>query len=470
MESLDALKRLVGMGPSEDEIATEAQKRLQMQRHAFLGPIDYERLKDPGDSAYKKNPTNYAKEKNPTFFPDTNPSAFNENVSQDDVVKYLESKGPAGESLAYINPIEREMLMRSGASGKMTPEGVVSYAPEDPLKQAATVLNMAAPEGEELAYINDDEAKLLKSKGGAGVPVNSSGVPSYFLQKLFGGGKDAPALEKFDVGGSAREYVNAMSDPALQNKLLQNRQQYDPQYQDLQLGLARRAADPMAQLAEDQAMRSQEFGSQMAERQAGSDISLMNRFGSDMTQAIRSSDPLMQARVEQANQMANDAFRESQMTDLSPEMRRRATQSAREGLVSRGREMDNAGIAAEAMSREDYLRDIIGNSRNQAQSLGSYAMRGNQATSYDPRMLTGGGQNFVQQGYGQRAAMFGIPQEQVTRINPDAGVNIGMQEYANRANYLANTYAAREQAASGAASGFMSGMGSALGGFLSKKD
>ena len=460
MESLDALKRLVGMGPSEDEIATEAQKRLQMQRHAFLGPIDYERLKDPGDSAYKKNPTNYAKEKNPTFFPDTNPSAFNENVSQDDVVKYLESKGPAGESLAYINPIEREMLMRSGASGKMTPEGVVSYAPEDPLKQAATVLNMAAPEGEELAYINDDEAKLLKSKGGAGVPVNSSGVPSYFLQKLFGGGKDAPALEKFDVGGSAREYVNAMSDPALQNKLLQNRQQYDPQYQDLQLGLARRAADPMAQLAEDQAMRSQEFGSQMAERQAGSDISLMNRFGSDMTQAIRSSDPLMQARVEQANQMANDAFRESQMTDLSPEMRRRATQSAREGLVSRGREMDNAGIAAEAMSREDYLRDIIGNSRNQAQSLGSYAMRGNQATSYDPRMLTGGGQNFVQQGYGQRAAMFGIPQEQVTRINPDAGVNIGMQEYANRANYLANTYAAREAGAAGAAQGFGSMMGS----------
>ena len=470
MESLDALKRLVGMGPSEDEIATEAQKRLQMQRHAFLGPIDYERLKDPGDSAYKKNPTNYAKEKNPTFFPDTNPSAFNENVSQDDVVKYLESKGPAGESLAYINPIEREMLMRSGASGKMTPEGVVSYAPEDPLKQAATVLNMAAPEGEELAYINDDEAKLLKSKGGAGVPVNSSGVPSYFLQKLFGGGKDAPALEKFDVGGSAREYVNAMSDPALQNKLLQNRQQYDPQYQDLQLSLARRAADPMAQLAEDQAMRSQEFGSQMAERQAGSDISLMNRFGSDMTQAIRSSDPLMKARVEQANQMANDAFRESQITDLSPEMRRRATQSAREGLVSRGREMDNAGIAAEAMSREDYLRDIIGNSRNQAQSLGGYASGLNQATSYDPRMLTGGGQNFVQQGYGQRAAMFGIPQEQVTRINPDAGVNIGMQEYANRANYLANTYAAREQAASGAASGFMSGMGSALGGFLSKKD
>ena len=159
----------------------------------------------------------------------------------------------------------------------------------------------------------------------------------------------------------------------------------------------------------------------------------------------------MQARVEQANQMANDAFRESQMTDLSPEMRRRADQSALESVTSRGRGTDNVGIAAQAMSREDYLRDIIGNSRNQAQSLGGYASGLNQATSYDPlRMLTGGGQNFVQQGYGQRAALFGLPQESVTRINPDAGVNIGMQEYSNRANYLANTYAAKEAGAAGA--------------------
>lgn len=468
MESLDALKRLVGMGPSEEEIAEEAQRRLQMQNHSLLGNIDYSRMKDPGDSAYMKNPANYAKEKNPTFFPDTNPSAFNQNVSQDDIIKYLESKGPAGESLAYINPMERELLMRSGASGKMTPEGIVSYAPEDPLKQAATLLNMAAPEGEEVAYINDEEAKLLKSKGGAGVPVNSSGVKSYFLQKLFGGGKAPPKMERFNIGQAANDYVNAMSDPRLQDKLLANRQRYDPQYQDLQMSLARRAADPMAQLAEREAMRSQEFGAKMAERQAGSDISLINRFGADMTQAIRASDPLMQARVEQANKMADDAFRESQMTDLSPEMRRRATQSAREGLVARGRDMDNVGIAAEAMSREDYLRDVIRDSRNQAQSLGGYAMRGNQATSYDPRQITGGGQNFVQQGYGQRAALFGLPQESVTRINPDAGVNIGMQEYANRANYLANTYAAREQAASGMASGLFTGAGMALGGWLGK--
>jgi hypothetical protein len=307
---------------------------------------------------------------------------------------------------------------------------------------------------------------MLKDAGGAGEPVNSSGVPSYFLQKLFGGGKKPPPLPKLDVGKSARDYVSAMADPRLQEQLLQTRQTYDPQYQDLQLSLAQRAADPMAQLAEEQAMRAQEFGGQMAGRQAGTDISLIERFGPGMTEAVRASDPLMQARVEQANQLADQAFRESQIQDLSPEMRRRATQSARESLVARGRDMDNAAIAAEAMSREDYLRDIIRDNRQQAQGLGSYASGLNRATSVDPMAMLRGGSNYTQQGYGERAALFGIPQEQSTRINPDAGVNIGLQDTANRANYLANTYAAREQSASGMASGLMGAAGSIIGGLL----
>ena len=342
----------------------------------------------------------------------------------------------------------------------MTESGIKSYAPEDPLKQAATLLNMAAPQGEGLAYINQDEAEMLKDAGGAGEPVNSSGVPSFFINKLFGGGKDAPALPEFNVGKSARDYVGAMGDEGLQDQLLRVRQQYDPQYQDLQLNLAQRAADPLASLAETSALRGQDFGARLAERQAGSDISMMNRFGADMNEAYRSADPLMQARTQQANLLADQAFQESQMTDLSPEMRRRATQSAREGLVARGRGMDNAGIAAEAMSREELLRKMIRENRQQAQSLGGYASNMNRATSVDPLAFLRGGQNFAQQGFNERSALFGMPQEQVTRINPDAGVNIGMQEYANRANYNANTYAARENAASGAAQGLMKMIGS----------
>jgi hypothetical protein len=197
----------------------------------------------------------------------------------------------------------------------------------------------------------------------------------------------------------------------------------------------------------------------MAERQAGSDISMLNRFGADLNQAARASDPLMQARVEQANQLAEQAFQDAQIQDLSPEMRRRATQSARESLVARGRDMDNAAIAAEAMSREDYLRDILRENTARAQGLGSYASNLNRATGVDPLSMLRGGSGFTQQGYGARAALFGLPQEQVTRINPDAGVNIGLQDTANRANYLANTYAAREQAAAGMASGLMDMIG-----------
>jgi hypothetical protein len=53
------------------------------------------------------------------------------------------------------------------------------------LKEARNLLEKYALPGESLAYINEEEAKFLKYMGGAGIPVNSSGVPSYFLKKLF---------------------------------------------------------------------------------------------------------------------------------------------------------------------------------------------------------------------------------------------------------------------------------------------
>ncbi len=397
----------------------------------------------------------------------SDPEAYAQSMADQLVAQY---NAPQGESLAYINDAEKKILRNAGASGKMTPSGIPSYAPEDPLRQAAALLNSEAPEGEGLAYINQQEAQMLMEAGGAGEPVNSSGVPSFFLQKLFGGGKAPPPLPEFNVGKSARDYVGAMADSGLQDQMLGVRQQYDPQYQDLQMTLARRAADPMANLAELSAIRSQDFGARMAERQAGSDISMMGRFGADMNEAYRASDPLMQARTNQANQLADQAFNEAQMTDLSPEQRRRATQSAREGLVARGRGMDNAGIAAEAMSREDYLRKIIGENRDDAMKFGGYASNLNKSTSVDPLAMLRGGSNYTQQGFGERSALFGLPQESVTRINPDAGVNIGMQAYANKANYDAANYAARENAASGMASGLLGFAGSLGGGFLAGRN
>ena len=61
-----------------------------------------------------------------------------------------------------------------------------------------------APKGEFLAYINDDEAALLKSLGGAGQAVNQTGIPSFFVKKLFKkAAKAVKKVAKSDLGKAA---------------------------------------------------------------------------------------------------------------------------------------------------------------------------------------------------------------------------------------------------------------------------
>ena len=52
------------------------------------------------------------------------------------------------------------------------------------LQQARDILEAEALPGESLAYINPQEAMMLKYMGGAGIPINSSGIPSYFVKSI----------------------------------------------------------------------------------------------------------------------------------------------------------------------------------------------------------------------------------------------------------------------------------------------
>jgi len=52
------------------------------------------------------------------------------------------------------------------------------------LREARSVLERHAPKGEFLAYINSDEAALLKNRGGSGEVANESGIKSYGLRKF----------------------------------------------------------------------------------------------------------------------------------------------------------------------------------------------------------------------------------------------------------------------------------------------
>ena len=61
-----------------------------------------------------------------------------------------------------------------------------------------------APPGEDLAYINKDEAALLKSLGGAGEDINGTGIKSYFIKKLVRKAKKAvKKVVKSPIGKAA---------------------------------------------------------------------------------------------------------------------------------------------------------------------------------------------------------------------------------------------------------------------------
>jgi len=76
------------------------------------------------------------------------------------------------------------------------------------LQQARDILEAEALPGESLAYINPQEAAMLKYMGGAGIPINSSGIPSYFVKSI---GKAVKGAVK-GVTGAVKGAVGAVKD------------------------------------------------------------------------------------------------------------------------------------------------------------------------------------------------------------------------------------------------------------------
>jgi len=78
------------------------------------------------------------------------------------------------------------------------------------LQQARDILESQALPGEFLAYINPQEAAMLKYMGGAGIPINSSGIPSYFVKSITKAVKGAVK----GVTGAVKGAVGAVKDIA----------------------------------------------------------------------------------------------------------------------------------------------------------------------------------------------------------------------------------------------------------------
>ena len=285
-----------------------------------------------------------------------------------------------------------------------------------------------------------------------------------------------PAPTPVDPGKSSLDFVRAMADPALQRQLLQAERTYRPQYTELELAdintLLRGTEDQAGMLAlQDEAAQSVSDTTQrLTAAQRLADIKDVETLGGRATAALRASDPMQQAIVNQLNALAADRY--SASGQLSPQEMRGAQQSARLSGLSRGRVGDVGTVASEVLNREQALSAR----RQEALQAAQMAFFANQATAADPFQAILG-RPAQAPGMGMASSQFaaGLAGQQLgpNLFDPNAGINLGLQNQANLSNYQSSIYGsqagfagAQSQARGNMIGGIASGLGALAGGAL----
>jgi hypothetical protein len=154
----------------------------------------------------------------------------------------------------------------------------------DPLKQAAGLLNENAPTGERLAFINPVEEAMLKKMGGSGEP-STGGVPSFKK-----GDVEAPPPR--DYGKETADTLQAQVNLAPQ--LYANEAQFRPQYANLErkIMLEQLGLDPNMGLLD--AYEKAIIPSQVRQKYASAqgEVDMIKELGPQLIEAQRSVDPL----------------------------------------------------------------------------------------------------------------------------------------------------------------------------------
>ena len=82
---------------------------------------------------------------------------------------------------------------------------------QNQLRGAAQTVNAMAPQGESLAYINPQEAHILKMMGGSGEPEPVTGIPSYYVSQYKGGKPDKPISKKPRISQGLKDAMDRRS-------------------------------------------------------------------------------------------------------------------------------------------------------------------------------------------------------------------------------------------------------------------
>lgn len=271
---------------------------------------------------------------------------------------------------------------------------------------------------------------------------------------------DAP--QPIDPADSSLKYIEGISDPALQQKIISAERTYRPQYAELNLRDAQnylygvRGEPGLLDLYAQAAAGAEQTRSQVSASQRESDIRDVEELGQRATKAFRASDPETQKVIE--NQMALNDLLFSRAQGVTPQQTRDAQQAAREAFSARGRVGDNAAVAAEIINREDFRRqnrDEYARNANQ-----TYAML--RSSAADPfQAILGRPAGAMDYGTSYANAAQGYIGASTPQLfDPDAGINLALQEQANMANFNANVYGSQM----GLLGGLIGGAGSIIGG------
>jgi hypothetical protein len=263
-----------------------------------------------------------------------------------------------------------------------------------------------------------------------------------------------PAIPEYpdpiDPGQSALDYILGISDPEVQAKILEAERRGRPEYLKLALqdiagtALGFEEQPGTVDILEQITPRVSQIQSEALTQQRRADIADVEALGGRAIEAMRSADPEMQRLLAQQGAMTQELY--GRAGQITPQQRRQAEQQARAAYSARGRGMGEASVAAEILGREDILR----RQRDEARMAGQQYFGMLQATGADPfqailgRPGTAYGGASQQQMFGANVAQ-GFQGTQL--YDPDAGINLALQQQQNLAGYQSSIYGAQSSAA-----------------------
>lgn len=279
------------------------------------------------------------------------------------------------------------------------------------------------------------------------------------------------APDPIDPGKAIGEYLfgsdfgkaQGVTDPILQDRIIEAERTFRPQYTALELAeqeaalFGREGQDGLIELQR----RASERFAPIEEAAKEREIERLEKFGGQVTDAFRAADPQATRLADLAAQQAETLFAEGE-GQLSPERRRMATQAARAGSLSRGRIGDQSSVAAELLGREQIRSGL----RQEARQAGVGAFRQARQVGADPsQFLFGRPSQFTQMGSGLYGQAFNLAGQQAgpQLFDPNVGINMAMQRQSNQFGLLG----AQAQADAARSAGGLGAFGSILGGALS---